>query len=303
MNCKYCYQRNKGSEDMSMHIVVDSMNYLLNQSSRNLEVFLWGGEPLLRRGAIEYCVKNYPSVQFRMGTNGTLVDDSFVEFCNKHRDNLGVYVSHDGLEQRPNRSMEISDKALEIASIKNNFVHIVSTDPSTIVDSVELLYDRGVRRFKISLANGLRYSEDQLFEYRKSLSKLVLWARLDYFKPENDKSKIEFKTWNQILDNHFLGIETENYDCNVGSSTIAISPDGSIYPCDWYYDLKLDRLGNIYSGIDEIVRKKFIGLKCGECMAEKISNGGDPSTSSIASKIEKEVVIACGTKDPEMRTI
>ena len=315
MDCKYCYQKNKGSEEMSLSVLSDTMSFLMQNSSDDLEVYLWGGEPLIRFDLVKFCVEKYPSIRFRIGTNGLLVTEDIVKFCNKHRDNLSIYLSHDGVEQLSNRGQHVPDIAFEIAKIKNNYVHIVSLDPSNLYYDVKALYLKGVRRFKVSMANGVTYTDDQIEEYRTQVKRLLSWMRQDFFKPSGDKDKIEFKVWEQILINHFKGNKDESlYDCNVGSSTIAIATDGSIYPCDWYYDMKIDRMGDIYTGIDENIRKKFIGLKCDYCLAETVSKIGESeekkiinsyrsSTSFIASKLEKELVILEGSRAPEMRMI
>ena len=155
MDCKYCYQKNKGSEEMSLKVLYDAMDFLIKNSDDDLEVYLWGGEPLIRFDLVRFCVENYPSVRFRIGTNGLLVTEDIVKFCKDHRDSLSVYLSHDGVEQVCNRGLQVPEIAFEIAKIKNNYVHIVSLNPESIYSDVAELYDKGIRRFKVSLANGV----------------------------------------------------------------------------------------------------------------------------------------------------
>ena len=139
--CKYCFA-GKGEYDgpkglMSFETGKRALDFLIEQSGtrKNLEVDFFGGEPLLNwdvcKRLVEYgrsrekeCNKNF---RFTLTTNGLLIDDEVIDFCNREMGNVvlsldGRKETHDRLRTSCNGKGSydlIVDKFKEFASSRN----------------------------------------------------------------------------------------------------------------------------------------------------------------------------------------
>ena len=109
--CKYCFA-GKGEYDgqreiMSYEVGKQALDYLIANSPgrRNLEVDFFGGEPLMNfdmvKKLVAYCREqekiHNKNFRFTMTTNGMLIDDDVIDFCNKECHN--VVLSLDGRKE------------------------------------------------------------------------------------------------------------------------------------------------------------------------------------------------------------
>ena len=105
LNCVYCSEGDNPAETMPAEIfykLVDDLPALLERVHDDRAEFLFhGGEPMLYgrenlQNLIDYARKNLPAykVKFLMQTNGTLIDDAWIEFFAANE--IGVGVSLDG---------------------------------------------------------------------------------------------------------------------------------------------------------------------------------------------------------------
>ena len=111
LNCSYCfasqgkYQGERGL--MSFEVGKRALDFLIENSGtrRNLEVDFFGGEPLMNWDVVKQLVKYAREVEkdagknfrFTLTTNGVLVDDEVIDFCNKEMHN--VVLSLDGRKE------------------------------------------------------------------------------------------------------------------------------------------------------------------------------------------------------------
>lgn len=304
LKCAFCYQKHKGNEDITSTILEDSITFILKESEENVEIMLWGGEPLLRFDLIQHIVKKYPQLNWRFATNGFLLTKPIMQFLYKHRDILGVCLSVEtGASIPPTFGLEKHTK---------QFVHIIATNTSKIIETITSLYNLGFRSFQVSLAHAQEYTEKEFNEYESQLKKLFIWFSADL----NKENGIDILNWGDMLrikkNNE---IKKLNF-CGAGCSAIAITPKGEIYPCDWFYSLKNSKLGNIYSGFDKECRQQFLNInknraqifkkcqqcsitqECGShmCLAENLEKHGDMltpvDTTCRATILERSVVLS-----------
>ena len=109
--CEYCFAgqgRYKGkSALMSFDVGKRALDFLIENSGRrkNLEVDFFGGEPLLNFDVVKQLVAYARSVEkehnkhfrFTLTTNGMLIDDDVIDFCNAEMSN--VVLSLDGRKE------------------------------------------------------------------------------------------------------------------------------------------------------------------------------------------------------------
>ena len=115
LSCSYCYAsqgRYHGDRAlMSFEVCKRAMDFLIENSGtrRNLEVDFFGGEPLMNfdmvKKLVAYCREqekiHNKNFRFTMTTNGVLIDDDVIDFCNKECHN--VVLSLDGRKEGNDR--------------------------------------------------------------------------------------------------------------------------------------------------------------------------------------------------------
>ncbi len=116
LNCEYCFaSQGKYHGDralMTFEVAKQAMDFLVAHSGtrRNLEVDFFGGEPLMNwdvvKQTVDYCRsiekeagKNF---RFTVTTNGMLIDDEVIDYCNKEMSN--VVLSLDGRKEVHDRT-------------------------------------------------------------------------------------------------------------------------------------------------------------------------------------------------------
>ena len=111
LNCSYCFAsqgKYHGERAlMSFEVGKQALDFLIaNSGSRhNLEVDFFGGEPLMNwevvKQLVAYAREQEPKVnkhfRFTLTTNGMLIDDDVIDFCNKEMHN--VVLSLDGRKE------------------------------------------------------------------------------------------------------------------------------------------------------------------------------------------------------------
>ncbi|MBR6392592.1 MAG: thioether cross-link-forming SCIFF peptide maturase, partial [Eubacterium sp.] len=122
LNCEYCFagKGEYGGADkglMSLETGKRALDFLVENSGtrKNLEVDFFGGEPLLNWEVCKELVKYGCSLEkkhnknfrFTLTTNGVLVDDEVIEFCNREMSNVVLSLDgrksvHDKLRKTPN---------------------------------------------------------------------------------------------------------------------------------------------------------------------------------------------------------
>lgn len=101
INCHYCYERRK-PYDRSQYLRPEAVEKLLAAcGSRSVAVVLHGGEPLLmkqpRMAGIFKVLRAYPGPMFvSMQTNGTLLDDAWLDFFEREWPDIDIGISIDG---------------------------------------------------------------------------------------------------------------------------------------------------------------------------------------------------------------
>ena len=111
LNCEYCFAsqgKYHGERSMmSFEVGKRAFDWLIENSGsrRNLEVDFFGGEPLMNFDVVKQLVEYARSIEkekgknfrFTLTTNGVLVDDDVIDFCNREMSN--VVLSLDGRKE------------------------------------------------------------------------------------------------------------------------------------------------------------------------------------------------------------
>jgi len=328
LRCKYCFAGTGAYHGERMHMSLEvakaSIDFLIANSGnrRNLEVDFFGGEPLMNldvlKQTVEYAkeqAKLHNKVfKFTTTTNGVLLDKETSDYLNAEMEN--VVLSLDGRKEindfhRPTVNGKgsfdvIVDKYKYFRSIRGDKSYYIrgtfTGANANFYDDVIAMADLGFDQVSVEPVvlpsdHELAIKPEQLQTICDNYEKLAV----EYVKRRADE-----KTWFSFF--HFV-VDLENgpcykkrlVGCGAGSEYMAITPDGSIYPCHQFAGEKDFLLGNVFDKtLDEDKRNFFresnLTTKtiCSDCWAKYHCSGGCAANAvHFNGNINQPYEIAC----------
>lgn len=293
MKCDYCYAPPDNRIDMTESIVQRSIEYGSSLCPENTGIIFFGGEPLLRKdliySAISFCnelkKKDNYRFHYKVTTNGLLLDEAFLEYCNSV--NLLIALSIDGIKEAhdihrktPNGLPTFDyiepkiDLLLKYQPYASFFLTVTPGNVRHYSESFDYLIGKGVKYIIASLNYAGNWTDDTIFELKqqyklisKQYEKLILEQRKFYFSPFETKFSSHIKNDNVICEK-----------CHLGIRQVSIATDGNIYPCVQFVKRTQFCIGNIWDGINNDKKMKLYNLSlqkktiCNECAIESRCN-------------------------------
>lgn len=305
--CKYCFA-GKGEYDgpkglMSFETGKRALDFLVEQSGtrHNLEVDFFGGEPLLNwdvcKKLVEYgrsIEKKYnKNFRFTVTTNGVLLNDEIMDFCNKEMGN--VVLSLDGRKETHDRLRITRKNTGSYDMIIDKFKKFAQSR------NQKDYYMRGTyTHFNSDFSKDVIHMADEGFK-ELSIEPVVCEPSEDYALKESDLPVL--KEQYEILANEMLrryrkgnGFTFYHYmidldagpcivkrvsGCGVGTEYMAVTPDGELYPCHQFVGDEKFLLGDIWNGVkNKNVLEQFENCnvyshkECKDCFAKLYCSGG-----------------------------
>ena len=280
--CDYCWQH-KTPDGMSRDTMLKSLEYFLalNKGEELLCIDFFNGESMLKydliKEAIGYCRKYAPSdkkLSFNILTNGTLFNEERLNFF-ENQPELNLTISLYGDEETHNQSRRYRNgkgswkdviKYIDRLVNMNTFFSVVIS-PNMIdklVENVRSLYALGCKKLILQFAiikSG--WNEKEMEIAKNELRRLVHF----YLSEVDRDSGLEIF----IIDYMIKALQRRDgmdVPCAVGHlmcnplkkrRSIAISPDGKIYPCSGLASTNEDDfcIGDIKEGIDPEKEESF----------------------------------------------
>lgn len=271
LNCKYCYE-NKKCAELSVENIKSIIDYEISNKSKTSHIGFYGGEPLLKKDliytTIEYIKSKKSKTKFSFGitTNGTLIDDEFIEFMKKN-DFINIAYSFDGDEKVQNLNRVTADgrgtfevvfknakKLLEAFDYTAAMVVVTKNNVRELENSVNFLINTGFKIINLLFDYTENWQDEDLDIIRTQFEKVgeIYYQKI---KSEKDISILLFesKIKSYINEKKFCGDE-----CTLGMKNVNIGTDGNIYPCMQLVDTQEFIIGNCKKGIDKNAREKLI---------------------------------------------
>ena len=305
--CKYCFA-GKGEYDgpkglMSFETGKRALDFLVEKSGtrKNLEVDFFGGEPLLNWEVCKKLVEYGRSIEkehgknfrFTLTTNGVLVNDEVINFCNREMGNVvlsldGRKETHDRLRTTCNGKGSydlIVDKFKKFANARNQADY----------------YMRGTyTHYNTDFSKDIIHMADLGFK-ELSIEPVVSDPTDPYALKENDlpilKEQYEilademlrrYRNGNGFTFYHYMidlnsgpCIVKRISGCGVGTEYMAVTPSGELYPCHQFVGDEKFLLGDIWKGVtNTAILDEFKGCnvyshpECKDCFAKLYCSGG-----------------------------
>jgi len=284
MACQYCYVC-KGGISMSREVALAALR-LAAQGSDRAGVAFFGGEPLLCKERIRDVMEEAErlhredgcSFHFKMTTNGTLLDDEFLEYATKK--NIFIALSHDGVKlahdkNRVDTQGQGTFETVEVVAQKllaqQPYTPAMMTISPNVVEhyaeGVEHLYALGFRYIICSINYAGEWTEKTLDELKRQYQKLAKW----YYALTLQEKKFYFSPFEVKISSHIHRSSYKKERCELGIRQVSVAPDGKIYPCVQFVGDVRFEIGDVFRGIDEEKRQQLYRLNeeepesCREC--------------------------------------
>ncbi len=316
LNCEYCFAsqgKYHGERAlMSFEVGKRALDFLIENSGtrRNLEVDFFGGEPLMNWDVVKDLVA-YARVQekihnknfrFTLTTNGILIDDDVIDFCNREMSN--VVLSLDGRPEVHDRLRKdyqgrgsydiIVPKFQEFVKrrgdksyyMRGTFTHNNVDFTNDIFHMADLGFtELSMEPVVCSPDDASALTEEDLpilFEQYEILAKEMI---------KRKKAGNGFTFYHYMLDlTHGPCIYKRISGCGSGTEYMAVTPSGELYPCHQFVGDTKYLLGNIWDGVtNKEIQNEFklcnayARPECNDCWAKLYCSGGCAANSYHAS--------------------
>lgn len=307
LNCQYCFAsqgRYHGDRAlMPFEVGKQALDFLIaNSGSRvNLEVDFFGGEPLMNWQVVKDLVayarsqeaEHHKNFRFTLTTNGMLIDDEVIEFCNREMSN--VVLSLDGRKEindatrvdyagngSYDRIVPKFRRLVEARGGKNYYMRGTFTHANPdFTNDVFHMVDLGFTELSMEPVvcapdDPAALTSDDLEIVKEQYEILAK----DMLRREKEGKPITF--YHYMLD--LTGgpcIYKRISGCGSGTEYMAVTPWGDLYPCHQFVGEEKFKLGDIWKGVtNEAVRSEFRSCnayarrECENCWAKLYCSGG-----------------------------
>lgn len=318
MDCSYCI-RTKTPRDMSLEVLYKTCDLAFSKGNKAGLCF-FGGEPLLKKDlifeALDYCEKKSEETGIpfvcKMTTNGTLIDERFLERAKSVRMKIGL--SFDGKGQDISRrfpdgssSLEtVEKKAKMILSCLPDTMAMLTIDPKAcgmLSESVKYLISLGFNSVSTVMAYGHRveWTDGDMEVLSAELNKVA-----DFLRDEFKAGRKYFVTplINKIKE--CVAGRNSSEHCHLGVRQLSVTPGGNIYPCTSFIDDENYYMGNVFDGLDKdrmaaIAARSNTPETCKECdlrsrctnscgCANRMNTGREDQVSPLQCTYERMVI-------------
>ncbi|NLB38640.1 MAG: thioether cross-link-forming SCIFF peptide maturase [Clostridiales bacterium] len=325
--CSYCFAgqgRYQGAQAlMPYEVGRDALDFLVAHSGarRNLEVDFFGGEPLMNWDVVKRLVaygralekKHNKVFRFTLTTNGMLLDDEVIDFCNREMHN--VVLSLDGRR-------EVHDRFRVDHKGRGSYDAVVPRFQEFVRRRGQKgYYMRGTfTHHNLDFVNDVLHMADLGFT-QLSMEPVVTapddpsaitWEDLPQVFSGYERLALEMLTRHregrpfdfyhyQVDLGHGPCIHKRVAGCGSGTEYLAVTPWGDLYPCHQFVGEEAYRLGSLKEGITNPALQASFGScnvfahqECQSCWAKYFCAGGCAANAAHATgRIDGVYAIGC----------
>ncbi len=308
LQCKYCFadegEYHGGKKRMSAEVGKKAIDFVIKHSGprKNIEVDLFGGEPLMAMKEIKEIVQygkdagaeHGKNIRFTMTTNATLLNDEIMEYLNENM--VNIILSLDG-RKSINDAMRIRKdgtgsydailpkiKAMVNKRDKDKMHYVRGTFTRNNLDffqDVKHFVEEGFKEISIEPVvlpynNPLALQPEDVETIKGEYDKLYEYMAA---KNSNDEG-FNFYHFNVDLKGGPC-IYKRISGCGAGHEYVAVTPEGEVYPCHQFVGQEDYKMGTLDSEeLNENIMRKFKSAHiynkemCTGCWARFYCSGG-----------------------------
>ena len=310
LRCQYCFasdgEYKSGRSLMPLQVGKKALDFLVAHSGtrHHLEVDFFGGEPLMNLEVVKALVaygrtleeKYDKEIAFTITTNCLLIDDAFIDFCDREIHNVVLSIDgrgsvHDAMRRVVNGKGSFAyvfPKAKKMAlarQAKGQSYYVRGTFTHENLDfakDVLFLADEGFEQISIEPVvlptdHPLALQEEDIPAIREEYRRL---AKEYMARRKNEDTWFNFFHFMMDLEDGPC-VAKKMSGCGAGNDYVAVTPQGDVYPCHQFVGQTEFKMGNVIT--DEFntrSQKEFRGCHicskdtCRTCWAKYYCSGG-----------------------------
>ncbi|MGM0596336.1 MAG: radical SAM protein [Myxococcota bacterium] len=292
LRCSYCYAGEKLNITISRHTIDKTLEFILKEENKHIQLGFFGGEPLLEFSLIQYateifekaCREKKITLVKIITTNGTLINHEIAKWLADKDFHLAVSIDgnkkmHDQIRRFADGSSSWKDalRGFELIRERVNDLEIITVVSPANVDYLAkgviwLFENSGVKQVSINPDFYSNWTDDQLFQLKKEYEKLGIY----YLNSFRNNNYLDLNIFENKIITHLKNGYEECDKCGFGLDEFAVSPEGDIFPCERLVG-KNDKkmcIGNVFQGFNlrkrnEILTRKgkLIVTECSNCVS------------------------------------
>lgn len=308
LKCKYCFASEgeyKGERKlMSFDVGKKAIDFVVKNSGprHNIEVDLFGGEPLMNFGVIKLIIDyareqeklHNKNIRFTITTNAILLNEENMDYIDKNMGNVVLSIDgrkevNDNIRKRYDGSGTYNTILPKIKSMverrdKNKQYYVRGTFTRENLDFYNDVIALAKEGFKeISVEPVVLEAEHPLSLRSEDLPDIFKqYDTLTEHMIRSHKAGEGFKFYHFNIDvNGGPCVYKRISGCGAGHEYVAITPEGDIYPCHQFVGNDDFKLGSVYEGnlnsqmVDMFKNGHIYNKpKCMECWARFYCSGG-----------------------------
>ncbi len=282
LRCDYCpYEKKKNLLSVELHRRFLDLLFPEIKKTLSLVDFM-GGEPLLYPKRLMEIVsetdKMFPNIRFRVSSNMTLLNK---EILNIYKSKVEVIVSIDGRKERHDRhrrfingapSYELAIKNLKELTKYQDKIQVTFTfdpkdGPFSFVDEIQDIINTSPETEWVFDIRTISQEQDNYYPW---IIDSYLEAT-DYFIKQFKSGKRIYFVFviSAVKAYEALKQKSVIQNCSLGYSEFALFPNGDLWPCLGYFNIKRRKLGNILKDNPNKIKKKIKSLQILNLMIKK----------------------------------
>lgn len=327
LRCKYCFADTGEFHGARMLMPEETayaaLDFLIAHSGKrhNLEVDLFGGEPLLNWDVVKKTVaygralekKHDKCIHFTITTNCVALDEEKIDFINREMHNVVLSLDgrreiHDALRPTANGKGSfdiIAPKAQELVRRRGEKEHYVrgtfTNRNLDFLNDVKALREMGFEQISLE---PVVLPEESPYAIRPEHVQQVLaeYDKLAGFLLSERKAGRWFNFFHFMVD--LSGgpcLKKRVSGCGAGAEYVAVAPDGDIFPCHQFVGEAQWKMGNVQTGeFNTGMQQEFLSCniltkpECHACWAKYFCSGGCAANAwKYNGDIRKPYEITC----------
>lgn len=310
MACSYCSLANVTGQGklMSTDVARKTLEWLIpNAPGKKIDIDFFGGEPLLAWETVmdavaygnELAIEHDKQVRWSMSTNAIKLSDEMLDFCDKHY--ISLVLSLDGPKKINDSYRILRDKSGSFDVTLSNILKVVARRDrgyyvrGTYTKKTINFSDSAIALHKMSIPNlafepvvtndpELAITLDDEHAIRAEYLKLAKY----YLECKDDGTPFRYYHFELDLENGPCARKMAG-GCAAGAEYLAVSPDGTVWPCHQFDGNDAFRMGSLNdlpekSAFDSYAQKNHLlgKTECLKCWAMFLCSGGCLSANNLA---------------------
>lgn len=321
LDCSYCVN-DKNNSVMSEKVLLAACDLAFSRGN-SAGICFFGGEPLLEKEliykAMDYCSEKSKitgkKIRYKMTTNGTLLDEEFIERAAK--EGLEIGLSFDGTAQDLCRRYidgggtfsVLEEKAKMLLKKLPMSYAMLTLSPNAVekfAQSVIYLHALGFHRVTATIAYGKRvlWTEERMSALKEEFYKIAEFYSNLFVKDE----RFFFSPFDSKIKECITGFNPSER-CHLGFKQMPVSTDGKLYACTQFMGDEEYCFGDVFGGVSEeavmrAARKSSVPEECRDCALvtrctnscgcmNRLETGNERKVSPVQCTYERMLIEIC----------